>query len=288
MNEIKVAIVDDSPFSIALLKDMLIEDNFKVVGEASSLKETIELVKNTKPDVVTMDMTMPGTDGFECTREIHKIDSNIKVIIVSSMMDNEIINEAKINNASGYIQKPVNKEELSLTIKRIMASDDLYDELESIYYSAFKDSFINTFNSFTKSTPNFQYTLPNEERESKGISIIMGISGKYCGKILCDISQDTAMKFATNILKREPENTQEMFNVISEMANIISGNACSTLNKKNNLFGLRVSPPAVFHGESLTISKSQLDTIICSIADTDFGEIYTSVGFQRRSDKKWM
>ena len=42
-----------------------------------------------------MDMTLPGTDGLECTRAIHKIDSNIKVIIVSSMMDDEIVRKAK-------------------------------------------------------------------------------------------------------------------------------------------------------------------------------------------------
>ncbi|MDD3225073.1 MAG: response regulator [Clostridium sp.] len=287
MDEITVVIVDDSPFSIALLKDMLTESNFKVVGEARSLEETIKVVKSMKPDIVTMDVTMPGADGFECTREIHKIDSNIKVIMISSMMDEEIVNKAKQNHASGYIQKPVDKEELTLTINRIMADVDLYSELDSMYYLAFKESFINTFSKFTKLTPEFSYTLPNEERESKGISIIMGVIGKYSGKILCDVSYDTATKLTTNMLKRKPENAQEMFNIISELANIVSGNACSMLNKKNKLFGLRVSPPAVFHGNSLIISKSQLDTITCSIVSTEFGDIYMSVGFQRRPIK-WM
>ncbi len=95
MKEIKVVVVDDSPFSIALLSDILTESGFQVIGDASSLEETIEVVGKLRPDVVTMDMTMPGTDGLECTRAVHAIDPNINVIIVSSMMDEEIVRKAK-------------------------------------------------------------------------------------------------------------------------------------------------------------------------------------------------
>ena len=94
MKDAKILIVDDSPFQIALLRDILTENGFDVVGEAQSLEEVISEVNRVKPDLVTMDMTIPGTDGFECTREIHKIDSNIKVIIVSSMMDDELIKKS--------------------------------------------------------------------------------------------------------------------------------------------------------------------------------------------------
>jgi len=94
MKEVKTLIVDDSPFQIAMLKDTLTENGFNVVGEAQSLEEVIEEVNRVKPNLVTMDMTIPGTDGFECTREIHKIDRNIKVIVISAMMDDELIKKA--------------------------------------------------------------------------------------------------------------------------------------------------------------------------------------------------
>lgn len=55
---------------------------------------------------MTMDMTLPGTDGFECTRTVHDIDKSIKVIVISAMMDDELIKEAKANKISAYIQKP--------------------------------------------------------------------------------------------------------------------------------------------------------------------------------------
>ena len=77
-----------------------------------------------------MDMTIPGTDGFECTQEIHKIDSNIKVIIVSSMMDDEIVKKARKLHVSGYAQKPVDAEELILLINRVMGDKELFSVLE--------------------------------------------------------------------------------------------------------------------------------------------------------------
>ena len=145
MKNVNIVIVDDSPFQIALLRDVLTENGFNVVGEASSLEETIEVVTNTKPDLVTMDMTIPGTDGFECTREIHKINSNIKVIIVSSMMDDEIVRKARKTHVSGYAQKPVDSEELTLLINRVMGDAELFLELEGFYSSVFQRSVIKYF-----------------------------------------------------------------------------------------------------------------------------------------------
>lgn len=287
MKQVKIAIVDDSPFSIVLIKDILTEIGCNVVGDASSLEEAVNVVKNTSPDIVTMDVTMPGADGFECTKAIHKINPKIKVIMISSMMDDEIIRKAKKSNISGYVQKPIDKEELSLSINRITADNELYETLDPIYYSVFKECFVDTFNKLTKSIPKFSNTLPENEKVSSGISITIGIIGKYSGRVLFDISPETANKLAAFLLKREVKNPQEVFNVLSELSNVISGNACSVLNRKNKIFGFRVSPPTIFHGNSLTISKSQLENVSCSNASTAFGDIYMSVGFQRRS-VEWM
>lgn len=287
MKQVKVAIVDDSPFSIAFIKDILTEIGCDVVGEAGSLEEAVNVVKSTSPDIVTMDITMPGADGFECTEAIHNIDPKVKVIIVSSMMDDEIIRKAKKSHISGYVQKPVDKEELSLSINRITSDNELYEALDPIYYSVFKECFIDTFNKLTKSVPEFSATFPDGEKVSSGISITIGIIGKYSGRVLFDISPDAANKLAAFLLRREAKNSQEVLNVLSELSNVISGNACSVLNRKNKVFGFRVSPPTVFHGDSLIISKSELENVTCSTASTAFGDIYMSVGFQRRA-AEWM
>lgn len=288
MKQTKIVIVDDSPFQITILSDLLTDSGFEVLGSASSLEETIEAVQNLKPDLVTMDMTIPGTDGLECTRAIHKIDPTIKVIVVSSMMDEEIIKQAKKNHVSGYIQKPVDKEDLTLLINRIMASEEVFLELKSFYSKAFKESFLDIFNKLTKTVPEFtNENFINEEHHSRGVSIVLGIIGKYAGRIIFDLSPETAEGFAKALLRRDPKDTEEMLNVMGEISNMTSGNVCSMINKKNKLFGLRIAPPTVFHGESIGITKGDLEINYTATAKTKFGEIGINIGF-KRGEGEWM
>jgi len=288
MKDVKIVIVDDSPFQIALLRDLLTENGFNVIGEASSLEETIEVVTKLKPDLVTMDMTIPGTDGLECTREIHKIDSNIKVIIVSSMMDDEIVRKAKKTHVSGYIQKPVDAEELALLINRVMADEELFLELEGLYSAVFKEALLDIFNKLTKTVPKItNESNDNVEKSSQGISIVMGVIGKYSGRIIFDVSFETASKLAGVLLRREPKNNEEILNVMSEISNMAAGNACSMINKKNKIFGLRVAPPTTFHGESISISKAELEATYSANAETQFGDLSISIGFGR-GEGEWM
>lgn len=288
MKKVNIVIVDDSAFQIALLRDLLTENGFNVIGEANDLEETIEVVTRTKPDLVTMDMTIPGTDGFECTKEIHKIDPNIKVIIVSSMMDDEIVRKAKKLHVSGYAQKPVDPEELTLLINRVMSDKELFSELDRLYSAIFKEALLDVFNKLTKTVPEIiaESTI-NVEKSSQGISIVMGIIGKYSGRAIFDMSFETASALAKALLKREPKNNDEILNVMSELSNMIAGNACSMLNKKNKIFGLRVAPPTTFHGESISISKADLEAVYFASAKTQFGDLSMSIGFGR-GEGEWM
>jgi DNA-binding NarL/FixJ family response regulator len=288
MKKVNIVIVDDSAFQIALLRDVLTESGFNVVGEASSLAETIEVVTNTKPDLVTMDMTIPGTDGFECTREIHKIDSNIKVIVVSSMMDDEIVKKARKTHVSGYAQKPVDADELTLLINRVMSAEELFAELDGLYSEIFKEALLNMFNRLTKTVPEItDESNINVEKNSEGISIVMGVIGKYSGRAIFDMSFETANNLAKVLLKREPKNNEEILNVMAELSNMVAGNACSMVNKKNKIFGLRVAPPTTFHGESISISKAELEAIYSAVAKTQFGDVSISIGFGR-GEGEWM
>lgn len=287
MDKLKIVIVDDSPFAITLLRDILEEKGYEVVGDASSLEEVREVVKNKRPNLVTMDMTLPGTDGLECTREIHKIDPNIKVIAVSSMMDEEIIKDAKNNNISYYIQKPVDPDELITAINRIMKSEELYNLLVVEGFNAFKESLLDGVNKMTKTLIIFkdEYTT-EKEYKSNGITVIIGIIGKFAGRMVLDLSQETANNISAALLRRPAKNNDEMIAAISEFTNIISGNACSILNRKDKALGLRVAPPSILYGDNVHISAPNFktDTVI---SQSDFGEILMNVGFTR-GDKKWM
>ncbi len=282
MKEIKVVVVDDSPFSVLMITNILSENGFNVVGSANSLQEAIKAVSTLNPDIVTMDMTMPGADGIECTRAIHKINPNVKVIIVSSMMDDEIVRDAKKEKISGYVQKPVDEEELCLLIKRIMADEELFVELDGLYFTAFKEALTDSFNKFFKSVPDYkEQENVNGEQTSRGISVVMGIIGKYGGRMILDMSDDTAKNITATLLKKDSLTKDHIVNVMGEISNIIAGNACSMMNKNNSLFGLRVAPPTIVYGESIKISKSELDTVSSVKAETAFGEVYMNVGFNR-------
>lgn len=288
MKDTRILIVDDSPFQIALLSDVLEEQGFEVVGQAMSLEEVKSEVKRTKPDLVTMDLTIPGTDGFECTKAVHDIDSNIKVIVVSSMMDEELINKAKKLGISGFIQKPVDTEELTLLINRVMADEDLFCELESLYIGAYTEATLNIFNRLTKTVPEItNISFENKEKTSAGISIVLGIIGKYSGRLIMDMSLKTAEKFSECLLRRKAKNNEEVLNVVSEVANMLTGNGCSIINKKNKVFGLRVAPPTTIHGESINISKAELECNFSADIKSEFGDISLNLGF-RRGESEWM
>lgn len=288
MENKNVLIVDDSPFQIAILREMLTQHGFNVVGEAMSLEEVKTETARLKPDLVTMDMTIPGTDGFECTEAIHEIDSSIKVIIISAMMDDELVNKAKKLNVSGYLQKPVDDEELSLLANRILGDDDTFTELQNLYVDAFKESVVNLFNRLTKTIPNVKDN--NEESmviHCEGIAIVMGIIGKYSGRMILNMPFETAENLSKVLLRRDAKDKIEVLNVVSEMANMISGSACSLMNKKNKVFGLRVAPPTTINGESINISKTELENTYTADITTQFGILSMNVGF-KRGDSKWM
>jgi len=287
MEKIRIVIVDDSPFSIAILRDILEENGYEVVGEAGSLEEVKEVIKDKRPELVTMDMTLPGTDGLECTRAIHDIDSNIKVIVVSSMMDEEIVNEAKENKVSAYIQKPIDPEELIAAIKRVMGSEELYKLLETDSFPVFKEALLDGVNRMTKTLLTYkeEYSA-DKEYISSGMTVIVGIIGKFAGRMLIDFSKETAENLATALLRRAPKSNDEMIGAMAEFANIISGNACSLLNRKDRSLGLRVAPPSILHGDNVHISAPSFKTNT-AIAETNFGDLLINVGFTR-GEEKWM
>jgi two-component system chemotaxis response regulator CheY len=107
-----ILIVDDSKFIRHLIRNMLESKHFEVVGEAAMADEAVEIYKRIHPDIVTMDICMPGEhSGIDATREIVKYDAKAKVIVISSL-DNLQIQEAVKAGAFGSINKPFGLENL--------------------------------------------------------------------------------------------------------------------------------------------------------------------------------
>lgn len=284
----KIMLVDDSPFQISMLRDMLENKGYEIVAEAENFQDVVENTKKFKPDLVTMDMTMPGTDGFQCTKAIKGVDENIKVIIVSSMMDDELVKKAKNLKISGYIQKPVDEEELNLLLERIFADESLYEELKLSFGNIFKEAFMNIITRFTKTTPSLvSEDYKNEISKTVGLAGIIGITGKYSGRLIIDMSEDTANNIAEKILKKKLENQDECINLMSEIVNMYAGNACSMLNRREKLYGFRVAPPSILQGNSINIGKSEIEDNCFFEFSTEYGNIRINIGF-KRSDIQWL
>ena len=115
----RVLIVDDGAFMRTLIKSMLTKNGFEVVGEAedgiSALQKYIEL----KPDIVTMDITMPNKDGLSALKEILEYDENAAVYMVSALGQNNIVKEAIIAGARGFVVKPFDESGLMTVIGEV-------------------------------------------------------------------------------------------------------------------------------------------------------------------------
>ncbi len=106
----KVLIVDDSSFARIKLKQLLQKNGFEVVGEAENGKIALEKIRELRPDIVTLDITMQDMDGIECMSEIKKMDYMPTVIMVSAMGQEEFVKKAIMNGAKGFVVKPYKDE----------------------------------------------------------------------------------------------------------------------------------------------------------------------------------
>lgn len=102
----RVLIVDDAAFMRITLKTLLERNNYEVVGEAPNGLEGIKKFVEVKPDIVTMDITMPEMNGVRALKEIKKIDPDAKVIMISAMGQETMVKEAVISGAFGFLVKP--------------------------------------------------------------------------------------------------------------------------------------------------------------------------------------
>jgi two-component system chemotaxis response regulator CheY len=101
-----VLIVDDAAFMRMMIKDILTKNGFDVVGEAENGAKAVEKFQELRPDLTTMDITMPEMDGITAVKQIKKIDPNAKVIMCSAMGQQAMVIEAIQSGARDFIVKP--------------------------------------------------------------------------------------------------------------------------------------------------------------------------------------
>ncbi|KLU66585.1 chemotaxis protein CheY [Desulfosporosinus acididurans] len=116
----KLLIVDDAAFMRLSIKSMLQKSQIEVVGEAANGAIAVEMYKELRPDIVTMDITMPEMTGIEALKEIRVFDPQALVIMISSMGQESKVKEAIVNGAKTFIVKPFTEEFLLQTLSKAL------------------------------------------------------------------------------------------------------------------------------------------------------------------------
>lgn len=116
----RILVVDDAAFMRMMIRDILTKNGYEVCGEANDGNQAIEKFKELKPDLITMDITMPEMDGIQALREIKKIDPNVKVIMCSAMGQQAMVIDAIQAGAKDFIVKPFQADRVIEAIKKTM------------------------------------------------------------------------------------------------------------------------------------------------------------------------
>lgn len=116
----KILIVDDSRTSRKVLKNILESHEFEVAGEATNGEEGVNLYKELKPDLVTLDITMPVMDGVAALKEIMAFDKSAKVVMVTAAGQQANVVEALKAGAAEFVTKPFDEDVIINVLSKIV------------------------------------------------------------------------------------------------------------------------------------------------------------------------
>lgn len=116
----RVLVVDDAAFMRMMIRDILVKNGYEVAGEAANGAEAVLKYQELRPDVTTMDITMPEMDGITAVREIRKIDPNARIIMCSAMGQQAMVLDAIQAGARDFIVKPFQEDRVIDAIKKVL------------------------------------------------------------------------------------------------------------------------------------------------------------------------
>lgn len=144
MSILKLYIVDDHQMLIDGLKALLGDEaHISIVGESNLPKTAVKEISQYKPEIVLTDINMPEMDGIELTKEVKKINPDIKVIALSMFGERETISEMLKAGVSGYILKNTGKAELLTAIDKVANGQTYFSEEVNAEMTRTRDSSAN-------------------------------------------------------------------------------------------------------------------------------------------------
>ncbi len=116
----RVLIVDDAAFMRMAIRNILVKHDFEVIGEAENGLVGLNKYKELKPDLVTLDITMPEMTGLDALKEIIAFDPGAKIVMVSAMGQEQMVMEAIRNGAKSFIVKPFKEDHVVHTLNKLL------------------------------------------------------------------------------------------------------------------------------------------------------------------------
>ncbi|MBL4624135.1 MAG: response regulator transcription factor [Flavobacteriales bacterium] len=199
MSEIKIVLVDDHALIRAGYKSILddIED-ITLIGEAANGEAAIQIVGELKPDVLVLDITMPGKSGLEVAKELRANGSDVKILMLSMHKEEAYIKQSIENGADGYLVKDTDSDHFIQAIRTISTGQKYYGETST---KVLLDSYINQIKNYDHPIQVKQtYNLSKREIEVLGL-VTEGLSSGEIGAQLF-VSTRTVENHRANIMQK--------------------------------------------------------------------------------------
>jgi len=197
MKNTKILIVDDHEVVRDGLKNILSSlDNTIIIGEASNGEEAVKMYMTLKPDVVIMDISMPGVSGIEATRIIKQKDPDAKILILTMHDNQEYLNQIIRSGAKGFILKNTDKQELLEAVQTVTRGENFFSKDIS---KLIIENYIRSAKENENKTHN---EVPLTKREIEVLKLIAsGHSNQQIANILY-ISYNTVDTHRKNIMHK--------------------------------------------------------------------------------------
>lgn len=183
---IKLYLADDHPIVVEGLKEVLnSKSNLEVIGEAFDGIQLMGLLSHQRPDVIVMDINMPGLDGIACTKLIKKQYPSIKIVILTMYNDRTFVNQLIAAGADGCMLKSRGSKELVAAIERVTSNKSYFDSVAD-------------FTHISKDTKEIQLS----EREKEIVKLVAeGLTSSEIAQKLF-IAEHTVRTHRKNIFKK--------------------------------------------------------------------------------------
>ena len=195
MSKQKLLIVDDHEVVRLGLKSLLEHHmQFEVIGEASTAKGAVEMVSRFHPDIVLMDIRLPGVSGIEATEEIVKNYPECKVVMLTSYAEDEILFSAIRAGASGYVLKQIGGDDLIRALEAVSRGEALLDP-------AVTQRVIQEVRKAVKDEEASAFTNLSQQEKHVLILVSEGKTNREIAKVLY-LGEGTVRNYVSSILSK--------------------------------------------------------------------------------------